>query len=117
MTGTEILKRAREYLFLDVDPIDAQKRISNTEGLDWLNDAISRLYQLNPTVTYINTVVTDPPTALTDLSSDSGINDQFNTALINYLAYRFYSKDTEDNENARRAQQFFNLFQNSAGIS
>jgi hypothetical protein len=62
--------------------------------------------------TLTETQLTNPATAET-----IRIDDSFANALLDYVMYRAYSKDAEQQGNAARAVAHFQAFQNSLGVA
>jgi len=113
MTGTELAASAREALYGDVDA--ANLRISDAELLIWINDAQAELYRINPACAYVTAITVTKPADIIALSDTLPINDIYRASIVDYLVYRFYSKDTQDEENRVRAGMYFKLFLGKSG--
>ena len=68
---------------------------------------------------YVELITSRSPTDLSATSSTIYIDDIYGNALVDYVLFRCYMKDSEFAGNAQRASQHYQLFLNSvsSGIS
>ena len=69
----------------------------------------------------LDIVYSSAPTDITisDFSSDTqtiSVDDVYSNAILDYILYRSYQKDSEYSGNAQRAQMHYQSFTNSLGI-
>jgi hypothetical protein len=62
-----------------------------------------------------NTLI-DSATALGSGDIDAGIDDVYESVLVDYVLYRAYSKDSEHTANANRSQFHFQAFASALGV-
>jgi len=77
-----------------------------------------RNYYVYPGVSgnaYVEIVYSKAPTDLSSASSALDIDDIFGNAVIDYVLFRAYQKDSEYAGNAQRQQTHYQLFLNSVG--
>jgi len=113
MTGEDLANSSRRALYQDVD--NSNLRISDDELLIWINEGILELYRINPTSCYRTEIKCEPPSAILNLQEDLPLVEFMKPAMTDYLVYRFYSKDTQDQENRARAANFYQLFSAKSG--
>ena len=108
MTGNDVVKRAREYILMDIDPdnpnVDTNLRIKDAEAIDWINDGIQFIVRRRPDSLSETTISSTIPDDITVLTTTLGVGDRFRGGLADYLAYRFFTKDEQDAQSAKRAQ-------------
>ena len=64
----------------------------------------------------VDATISELPNDVTDLSTDIGVRDIYANALVDYLLYRAYSKDTDEPANAQRAGAHYAAFSAAIGI-
>jgi hypothetical protein len=76
------------------------------------NASVELIYSAYPTD------ITEPnSTALyTAVTGNVSVADIYVNALVNYILYRAYSKDSENTQNAALASSFYQLYQSLLGI-
>ena len=64
------------------------------------------------------TEITEPSAnaLYTTVTGDISVADIYVNALVNYILYRAYSKDSENTLNATLAASFYQLYQNLLGV-
>ena len=78
--------------------------------LDWLNEATAALFEGHPEFYYVDSVVTVPPATLTIVTDTLITTQSGQKILINYVAYRCLSRDSEDPETLAQAKQFLQIY-------
>jgi hypothetical protein len=59
---------------------------------------------------YLAVIYSSIPTPCADLDSSISINDEYNGALVNYVLYRAYSKESDTVDGSERAVHYYNTF-------
>lgn len=67
---------------------------------------------------YVEVILSRAPSAITAIGEtlDSGIDEIYENALVDYVLYRAYSKDSEFTANAQRSQWHYQAFQQALGV-
>lgn len=106
MLASEIITRARETLFDTTTPY----RWSDAELLRWLSDGLTELWIRRPDALYVSAVVTTSPAAVSAVGSNIVVLDQFRAALMDYICFKAFLRDSDDQANAARSTAHFKLF-------
>lgn len=79
----------------------------------------SRFYVYPPALpdTTVEAKWVHTPESATSLSETIKVRDVFAPALVNYVAFRLYSKDADDASNAQIASAYYSAFLSAAGAS
>jgi hypothetical protein len=107
MTGTDVKSRVQDLL------IDTSgTRWTTAQLIRWINDGQREIHKARPDSVYTTeVVVVDAPTDATELSQTLDTRDSFLSALVDFVAYRCFSVDSEDVANMQRAGFHRNRFQ------
>ena len=111
MTGTDVTTAARNDLLIDIDPADL--RFSDAESIQWINEGMNRIYSLRPDAFYGTTVTVGPPTPITTLADTLELVDRFLATIVNYVCFRYFSKDSENASNRSRAADYNALYKSA----
>jgi len=103
MTVQDIATKTRQFIYLDVD--SAQYRIENEEVIAWTDEAQKTIVRHRPDL-----LLSKNPDKLTALTDVLEIDDMFEPDVVNYVLFRIYNKDDQDQEARARAINFRNLF-------
>jgi hypothetical protein len=68
------------------------------------------------TAWYVELIYSSSPTDCATVSTAISIDDIYATALMNYVLFRAYSKDTSYAQNAQLAANYYTLFLNGIGV-
>lgn len=90
--------------------VKTAKRWSPQERLRHLNGGIVDILQRRPYAGYVTEIVTDQPAAITDLAQNIPLADRYEKTLVYWICWQCLVKDSEDVQNARKAEEFARLY-------
>lgn len=106
MLASDIISAARGTLIDATAPY----RWTDADMLLWLNAGLQELWKRRPDAFYITTIVVTAPAAMAIISSTVPVLDQFQQALTDYLLFRCFSRDSDDQANVSRSEIHMKLF-------
>ena len=93
-----------------ISDLEAPYRWEDSTLFDWLNEGAATMFETHPEFFYTDSVVVEPPTAVTALSDTLDTTLVGQKVLINYTAYRCLLRDNEDPETLQQATKFLELY-------
>ena len=114
MTGTDIVEGARTYILQDIDT--ANRRFTDAESIFWIDLFVKETVRRKPDSQYTSSILTTAPAQVTTLTETLPVDDSYLGAAVDYVAFRFFNRDSEDPQNRERANHHFTMYVEGLGL-